>query len=158
MPLPESTWLRVTTQLDCLSTLLAGAESTALERKPSPDKWSARENLAHLARYQHVFMERLERIRTERDPQIPRYLAEHDPQWKSWAPRPSSELLEDLRTQRSELVRHIREWTDSDLAKTGIHSRLGRLTAIEWLEFFLLHEAHHLLAIFQRARESNSVT
>ena len=153
MPLPESTWLRLDTQLDCLSTLLAGIADDALERKPSPDKWSARENLAHLARYQHVFQERLQRIRTEDRPALPRYRAEEDPEWNSWAPRPATELLNDLRTQRDQLIREVQEWSDDELARTGIHSRLGAMTMVDWLEFFLLHEAHHFLAILQRTRE-----
>ena len=38
-------------QLDCLPIILAGAEAGAIDRRPASGKWSARENLAHLARY-----------------------------------------------------------------------------------------------------------
>jgi hypothetical protein len=43
--------------------------------------------------------------------------------------------------------------TDEQLARIGMHTRLGELTLLQWLEFFLLHEAHHLLAVLQRAHE-----
>jgi hypothetical protein len=35
------------------------------------------------------------------------------------------------------------------LDRTGIHPKYGKLNIIDWTEFFLLHEAHHLFAIFQ---------
>src|ERR1700733_13191669 len=125
MALPESTWLRLKTQLDCLPTLLAGISEDALERRPSPNQWSARENLAHLARYQEVFLGRLRRIRTEDHPMLLRYRAEDDPEWNSWANRPSTEILNGLRTQRQTLIGQIEKLPDNELARTGIHSRLG---------------------------------
>ena len=153
MALPESTLLRLRTQLDCLPTLLAGVFDDALERKPLPDKWSARENLAHLARYQSVFLDRFNRLTTELHPVLPRYKAEDDPEWKFWITCSKSEIFESLQTQRQELIRQVDRSSDGESAKTGKHTRLGELSIAQWLEFFLLHEAHHLLAVFQRTRE-----
>ncbi len=153
MALPESTWLRLKTQLDCLPTLLAGIDEDALERKRLPDNWSARENLAHLARCQTVFLSRLERIRTEDRPTLPAYRAENDLEWALFANRPAARILDNLRTERAELIRRFEQLPEGELARTGIHSRLGELTVLLWLEFFLLHEAHHLLAVLQRTRE-----
>ena len=82
-----------------------------------------------------------------------RYRAEDDPEWNSWANRPSTEILNGLRTQRQTLIGQIEKLPDNELARTGIHSRLGEMTIVLWLEFFLLHEAHHLLTVLQRARE-----
>lgn len=64
--LPATTAFRLRAQLDCLESLLDGTESGALDRRPVPDKWSGRENLAHLARYQEMFLRRIERIRHRR--------------------------------------------------------------------------------------------
>ncbi len=153
MGLPESTRLRLKTQLDCLPTLLAGIAEDALERRPTPDKWSARENLAHLARYQDVFLGRLNRMTTENHPALPRYRAEDDPEWKAWINRSMAEIFEKLQTQRKQLIRQVERLSDGELARTGKHSRLGEMTIVQWLEFFLLHEAHHLLAVLQRTRE-----
>ena len=153
MVLPESTWLRLKTQLDCLPILLAGVADDALDRKQNPGKWSARENLAHLARYQHVFRSRLEHMLNEDRPAFPRYAAESDPEWGAWINRPATELIQDLRTQREELIREIVELTDEQLSRNGRHARFGEMTITQWLEFFLLHEAHHLLAVLQRVRE-----
>ena len=42
-----------------------------------------------------------------------------------------------------------------DLARTGRHSSLGPLTVAEWLELFLVHEAHHLYVAMKRARSGD---
>jgi uncharacterized damage-inducible protein DinB len=153
MQLPESTALRLRTQLDCLPTILAGVTDDALERRSIPGKWSAREVLAHLARYQDVFLSRLRRLRTESNPILPRYRAEDDPEWPLWINRETTEIFEVLQAQREVLMHEVASMADADLTRTGIHPRFGQMTVVQWLEFFLLHEAHHLLAVLQRSRE-----
>jgi uncharacterized damage-inducible protein DinB len=153
MNLPEPTASRLKAQLDCLTIILAGVSDEALERRPQPDKWSARENLAHLARYHEMFLERIERIRRENRPQLARYAAENDPDWLEWATLPLNEVLTGLRTLRTELVALVEKLSAAELSRTAVHSRFGEMTLVQWLEFFLLHEAHHLLVVMQRARE-----
>src|SRR5260370_41930353 len=46
MGLPESTAIRLRTQLDCLPTILAGISEGALDRRPLSENGSSRENLA----------------------------------------------------------------------------------------------------------------
>jgi hypothetical protein len=41
--------------------------------------------------------------------------------------------------------------SETELNKTGTHPVYGNLNILKWIEFFLLHEAHHLLTIFQLA-------
>ena len=153
MKLPDSTAQRLRTQLNCLPIILAGVTADGLERRPASGKWSARENLAHLARYQDVFISRLSRIETESRPSLPRYLAEDDAEWPSWMNRSATEIIAALHAQREILLRRVEAMKDEDLARTAIHQRFGEMTLVQWVEFFLLHEAHHLLAILQRSRE-----
>ncbi len=145
--------MRLNRQLDCLPILLAGADRSALDRRPHPDKWCARENLAHLARYQEIFLGRLDRILTEAAPQLPRYSAEQDSEWPVWAQMQVDEALTKMRDTRSELINRVERLAEADLSRTAVHPRFGAMTLVQWLEFFLLHEAHHLLAVMQRVRE-----
>lgn len=153
MKAPDSTVLRLRIQLDCLATILDGIKPEALERRPAPGKWSARENLAHLARYQEIFMSRVAHIQRENRPSLSRYRAEDDSEWPSWMNRGAAEIMEALHAQRKLLVQQIETMEDEDLRRTAIHPRFGEMTLVQWLEFFLLHEAHHLLSVLQRARE-----
>jgi uncharacterized damage-inducible protein DinB len=153
MPLPEITEYRLLSQLDCLPQLLAGTAPGSIDRRTIPDKWSARENLAHLARYQEVFLERITSILEHDKPAVGRYRAEEDPAWAAWASMPSEQVLERLKTTRREIVKRVANLSDAQLARTAVHSRFGELTLLQWLEFFLLHEAHHLLTVLQRVHE-----
>ena len=37
----------------------------------------------------------------------------------------------------------------------GHHPKYGALTLVEWTEFFLLHEAHHLFTLFKLLNEDD---
>ena len=150
--IPETTIARLKCQLDCLPILIGGASDDALERQPKPGKWSARENLAHLARYEEMFLDRIERMRREERPVLPRYRAEDDPSWPQWQSMPRQEILNCLRSKRSELIAVVERLSAAEFSRVGVHPLFGEMTLVEWLEFFLLHEAHHLLAVLLRVR------
>jgi DinB family protein len=146
--------IRLHTQLDCLSTILSRVPKDALDRRPTPDKWSGRENLAHLARYHQVFRDRIHRTSTEDRPLLPRYRAEEDSEWQQWVGKPADVVLEDLRALREDMIGLFEGLSGAELMRTALHSRFGEMTLLQWLEFFLLHEAHHLYVVMQRIRES----
>ncbi len=145
--------VRLATQLDALPLLLDGAGPHDLERRPPSGKWSARENLAHLARYHEVFLDRLACMRREQRPRLARYRAEEDPEFPQWLALPADVVLERLRTLRAELLATVSGLTPRELARTGVHPAFGEMTVALWLEFFLVHEAHHLYLVLQRVRE-----
>jgi DinB superfamily len=150
--LPETTDIRLRTQLDVLDLLLAGVEPAAAERRPAPGKWSAREQLAHIARHHAVTAERLTLILTETEPQLERYRAEDDPEWPQWAALPLAAIVAELRARRAGLVAQVAAIPPADLDRRGIHPALGPMPIPLWLEFFLLHEAHHLYATMRLLR------
>ena len=145
---------RLATQLEALPTVLGEGRPEALTRRPSPEKWSAHENLAHLARHHEVMLERVRRILSEPAPQLVSYRAEEDPDWPRWAALPTETVLARLGELRKQLVDRVTSLSDEGLARIGVHSAFGPLTLASWLEFFLLHEAHHLYVIMRRARSA----
>jgi hypothetical protein len=154
MSVPAALVDRLHSQLDALTFVLARANPSALESRPRPEEWSARENLAHLARHHAVFIERLRRLLAEDRPALGRYRAEDDPDWPTWAALPLDGILERLRTLRAELVALVRRLTPQECARTGLHPTFGELDVAGWLEFFLLHEAHHLYTALVRVGEA----
>jgi hypothetical protein len=150
--LPDTTAVRLRSQLEVLPLLFDGVDPAAAERPPAPGKWSAREQLAHVARHHEVTAERLRRILGEDQPALPRYRAEEDPEWPRWAALPLAEIREELAARRPALVAAVGAIPPADLARRGVHSVLGPLPIPLWLEFFLLHEAHHLYAVLQLLR------
>jgi len=139
-------------QLDCLPILLAGVPDGALDNRPIATKWSARENLAYLARYQELFFTRMQRIRNEDCPLLPRYRAEDDAEWPQWMLMRMPRILESLRSLRAQLIKDVDSLSTAEFSCIGIHPKFGEMTLGQWLEFFLLHEAHHLLAVMQLVR------
>ena len=149
----ESQVVRLKTQLSSVELLFSGVTPERIDLRPPSGKWSARENLAHIGRYHEIFLERLQRILTEQSPNFARYRAEEDPGWPEWALRPFEEIRTRLAALRVNLIDKIAALQPLDYSRRGIHPVFGEMMLNLWLEFFLVHEAHHLYAIFQRLRE-----
>ncbi len=148
--LSENTLRRLETQLGVIPVLLTGAAPESVAARPVSGQWSARENLAHLARYHAVFLERIRRILEEDRPELGRYRAEEDPAWPEWSDLSLEEILARLAALRAEIVGLVRGLSDEEINRTGTHSLLGDMSLSRWVEFFLLHEAHHLYVIMLR--------
>ena len=144
---------RLLHQHDTIRELIAGLPEETLQRRVLPDKWSVIENIAHLAAYQPIFIQRLERISRETSPAFDRYVAEQDPAFPSYLEKSLEELLGHIDDRRTVILSRLEDGGETLLAKTGLHSRYGLLTGREWTEFFLLHEAHHLYTVFMLVRD-----
>ena len=143
---------RLRHQLDAVPALLAGVAEDGLRARSPSGKWSARENLAHIARYHDVFSARVRRILEEHEPIVEPYRAENDSSWPSWASLDIDGVRERLRGRRAALVAQLEALAPDDFERVGVHGTFGRLTLATWVEFFLVHEAHHLYVAMRRAR------
>ena len=130
--LSESSTLRLATQLECLPLLLGDRSPVAIKRRPASGKWSAHENLAHLARYHEVFIERIQRILIEERPHLARYRAEDDPEWPQWAAMPTDEVMRKLKALRGELIKAV----------THLLTCLLLAAEIEFVAFILGQQGH----------------
>jgi hypothetical protein len=146
--------LRLTGQLDALERLLHGASDALLWARPKSGAWSAHENLAHCGRVQEIFFGRLDRILSETRPELPRYRAEEDGDWPGWAADSPQRVLARFREQRIELATRVAGLEPAALARTGVHSRFGELDVPGWLDFLLIHEAHHLYQAMHRLADA----
>lgn len=144
--LPETTAIRLRVQLEAIPLILAGGGAAAAENRPAPGKWSAREQLAHLARYHEVMSGRIDRMQREEEPLLERYKAEDDPAWPRWQALPFATVVAELGARRGALLAQVDALAPGGLDRRGVHPVLGALTVSLLLEFFLLHEAHHLYA------------
>jgi uncharacterized damage-inducible protein DinB len=154
VPTSNSTRLqRCETQLqNFLAVTLSDVSVDTLSASVVPGKWSAHEQLAHLARYHQIFLQRIDRILTEQAPEFPRYRAEDDPEWPSWSGLPTSQLLVRISSMRAKLMARLQSLSEEDFKRTGVHPKFGAMSLSLWLEFFLVHEAHHLYAVLQLVR------
>jgi DinB superfamily len=150
MTLSNNVSYRLLHQLETLSEIIGTLSEQELRQRVIPDKWSAFENIAHLAAFQPAFIHRLERIGHEEIPVFERYVAEKDPMFPVYLEKSQQDLLADLAVNRSRINAILEE---IELLRTGRHPKFGLMTVAQWTEFFLLHEAHHLFTIFKLVGE-----
>ena len=129
--------------------LIRGLGDAQLRQRPIPDKWSPFEQLAHLVAYQPVFLRRMQLVEQQHEPSFERYVADTDPAFLRCVEQPLRELEDDLTTQRFIIYNHISRLPETTLRRTALHPLYGALSIVQWTEFFLLHEAHHLFAVFR---------
>ncbi len=63
------------------------------------------------------------------------------------------DLVESINDHRLILSSLVFGFQIDDLEKIGIHKKFGPLNIIQWADFFVLHEAHHLFTIFKLAHD-----
>lgn len=148
MPLSSSARTRLEFQHRTIRELIVGRTEQQLQQRSDPAKWSIFEHIAHLACYQPVFHHRLETIQREESPVFGRYSAETDPEFPGYCQRPPAWLLDNIEERRAVLFHKLAGMNEDQLSRTGHHPRFGDLSVIQWTEFFLLHEAHHIYTIF----------
>ena len=153
MHMPSSLSTRMHYQHKVLVDIIDGMTDEQIRRQIIPGKWSIFENIVHLQTYQHIFVARVRQILDEDNPSFPRYTAEADPLFHDNCTKSSREIMQDLLTTRKEMTKGILSFPGSDLAKKGTHPVYGSMNLMQWLNFFLLHEAHHLFTIFKLSAE-----
>ncbi len=91
---------RLKTQHEAVTILISPIDNHRLQRKPQPTKWSIRDNIAHLARYQPVFTDRIHQILDNSSPFFERYKAEDDPGFENYRNWDTEELIENIASER----------------------------------------------------------
>ena len=120
-----------------------------LHARPFLHKWNACEHFAHLARHQQIFLARVHTILNEDKPLLSQYSAETDPEWMHWLQLSIAEIATRWTKDRLALIELIASLPEQELQRYGTHPAMGSLTLNEWLDFFLVHEGHHLYQIFK---------
>lgn len=144
---------RLKTQHHSIETILSAIDENRMKIRPHPDKWNIHDNIAHLAKYQLVFIDRLNQILLKEETFFKQYKAEDDPEFENWRAWHLNALLEQLYSDREYIFKWITGLSDIEISKAGNHIKYGRLNILQWTEFFLLHEAHHIFTIFQLAHD-----
>lgn len=144
---------RLKTQHETVENILSAIDSSRIIARPQLNKWSIHDNIAHLVRYQPIFVDRINQILVKEAPSFGRYKAEEDPEFENWRALNIDTLIKQLCIDRRAIYDLITTLTEARLSRVGIHKKYGSLKIIQWTEFFLLHEAHHIFTIFQLAHD-----
>ena len=143
---------RLHNQHSAIYEIIKNVGDQKMLRRPEPGKWNIHDNIAHLAIYQPVFINRIHKILKEENPIFRAYKADDDPDFIIAQGLSLNDLLDKLEGDREEIYFFIITLSHEQLTRTGTHPKYGKLTVADWVEFFLLHEAHHLFTIFKLAK------
>lgn len=147
--LPFSVDTRFRTQHLSLEEMIAGVPEAILRDEVRPGKWTAFENAAHLAVFHPVYLQRFKRILAEEDPLFDRYNWEKDALFATYRELDTAVLLDIYSGGRENMIALVDSLDEKDLRRKGTHPVYGKFDMAQWIELFILHEAHHLFTIFQ---------
>jgi hypothetical protein len=140
---------RLKNQHKTIASIIIKLSNERLEYRPARGKWNIHENIAHLSRYQIVFITRIRKILIIDEPVFEIYKADDDKDFGLYKALTIYELLKKISSDREEIFHLVSHLPVDKLDRIGVHPKYGKLTISDWTEFFLLHEAHHLFTIFQ---------
>ena len=158
MQMPSHLSTRLQYQHKSLVDLIDGLSEEQIRRQIITGKWSIFENIVHLQTYQHIFVLRVREMLEKDNPVFGRYTAEADPEFLDNCSKSVREIMHDMITIRKQMAAEMIAFPEPDFNKTGTHPVFGQMTMLQWLNFFLLHEAHHLLTIFKLVAELKKTT
>lgn len=133
---------------------LQGITEAELDQRATPDSWTAREIVHHLADSEMTSAIRLRRLLAEDAPLIAGYDEEEFARRLHYD-RPIDTSLEALRAAHRASASILDVLTEDEWAREGTHSDSGRYTVETWLELYAAH-AHDHAAQIAGARQSAS--
>jgi hypothetical protein len=131
---------------------LTGADDAALDKRPGPGTWSAREIVHHLADSEMTSAIRLRRLLAEDDPTIVGYDQDAFARTLHYD-RPIAASLEAFRWARESSAEILDRLSEAEWLRAGTHSEAGPYSVTRWLQIYADHARGHAAQI-RRARAS----
>ena len=150
MPLPAAARDYLINALDGTPVVLAailGARPDVdpiWDKRPNPDRFTLREALAHLADWEPIWRERIDKIQTGTHPFLPSVDEGALAVERDYASRSPSASLAKLALGRQELVTRLKTIPDDDWDLTGDREFVGVVTLQQQVYYILAHDAYHL--------------
>jgi hypothetical protein len=124
-----------------------------LKKRPTPDKWSVQEILAHLADVeQHGMRNRVRAIVTEDRPAFAPFDQEKRAIELHYRRINPSQSLALLAGQRRANLRWLRTLRPSQMRRVGVHPQIGEVSARDFIHEWAFHDLGHLRQIMDVKR------
>jgi DinB family protein len=121
---------------------LVGATDEELDARPAPGKWTAREIVHHLADSEMTAAVRARLLVAVDSPQIVGFDQDEFARRLHYD-RPVEASLEAFKAARRATAELLERLSESDWAREGTHSEVGRYTLERWLEIYAAHAHRH---------------
>ncbi len=142
----QSTPAKLSAEIETLS-------EAELRTRPMPGKWSIVEVLAHLDDVEEWGMRsRIAAIAESERPLLKSYDQDQRAQELRYAEKDARQVLENLRRQREANLAWLRTLDVGQLRRTGVHEKVGELSASDFLYEWAFHDLGHLRQILEIKR------
>ena len=123
---------------------VAGMAPIEWDLTPGPGLWSVRQVVVHLTDFALVNADRMKRILTDDRPLLPAGDPDRFVERLAYAKRDVDVELQLLRLVREQMVGILKNLSDADFAREGVHSDDGPVSLAEILRRDASHIPHHL--------------
>ena len=124
-----------------------GAAGAMLDYRPGENKWGVRTIVCHLADTEMVLGMRLRQIIAEDNPSLPAIEQDLWAERLDYGNRKLSHALESFRRTRAENYELLKDLPEAVFARSGQHSKRGRITLLDLLTIFAEHAEKHVQQI-----------
>jgi uncharacterized protein (TIGR03083 family) len=135
---------------DEVRRLCRDLDEITVSKRTEPGKWSVKEILAHLARLQEVFEQRVDAILAKEGAPITSYDPSGDPDFERISKRSADELWKWFDEGRQRLLGKLEKLAPADWHRKGSHPDYPVYDIHFAMEYMTHHEAHHAFQMFTR--------
>ena len=124
--------------------LLAGLTDAQADRRPDPERFTIREALCHLADWEFVWLERIQRIINEDNPLLPGYDEGQMAIDRNYAGQNLAEQLARFREGRAALAALLQGLSPEQWERAGLRDEIGPVTINDLATLVLGDDGYHL--------------
>jgi uncharacterized damage-inducible protein DinB len=112
-------------------------------RRPAEGEWSAKEQLAHLAVFERLWLEWTMKVRDEPGCEVGPP-SPNPPAYPEAETRSVADLLQELASARADTLAAIERLTDDELKRRGKHRLFGEMSVLQMLRSLYRHDRMHM--------------
>ncbi|MBL8087417.1 MAG: DinB family protein [Chthonomonas sp.] len=127
-----------------LERLLHTIPEARFHERPDPNRFTIIEEIAHLADWEPIFLERIKGAAEQDGYVVTPYDESERAVTQRYADQPIWQSLEKFRVQREANLAYCRSLTETQLQREVPHPNFGPMRTIDLIGFMGLHDAYHI--------------
>ena len=127
-----------------LTQLMKSAQPAILDQKPDPERFSLREVVAHLADWDSIWHERVEKIAKQAGAEIQGRDPDELAAKNNYPKQDPTASLKQFQEKRAKFVQTLKTLDEDKWSQMGVHSQYGKLSIQDVVQIALGHDGYHL--------------
>jgi len=127
-----------------LNHMMSNAMKSTWDKRPDPERFTLREVAAHLADWEGVWFERLDKVRTQEMPTLQGYDPDDFLKKNNYAQIEVGTSLKRFQEGRAKILKMLEALEVSQWSRKGNHTERGLLTMQDLAVIIVGHDSYHL--------------